>query len=83
MASGDGNVAAAAVAGQPSTKAKPINPDAIGASGKRYEDEFEFEKQRIKVSVCGEGGGGGKDQNGKRSDIETLMVILRILFLEN
>ena len=36
--------------GQPaSNKPKPANPDGIGASGKRYEDEFEFEKQRIKA----------------------------------
>ena len=28
---------------------KPVNAEAIGVSGKRYEDEFEFEKQRIKV----------------------------------
>ena len=26
-----------------------MNAEAIGVSGKRYEDEFEFEKQRIKV----------------------------------
>ena len=30
-------------------KPKPVNAEAIGVSGKRYEDEFEFEKQRIKV----------------------------------